>query len=80
MWSEQYVEPKRPFSDEDEIKQGVWGYLHPCNERYGERCVVLRKRDRVLPEDNGGFPHSRPEGYLIGRHPECGKFLSTTPH
>ncbi|EAA35234.3 hypothetical protein GE21DRAFT_2466 [Neurospora crassa] len=29
---------------EDEVKEGVWGYLFPLDPRYGGRCVVLRRR------------------------------------
>jgi serine/threonine-protein kinase CHEK2 len=29
---------------EDEVKEGVWGYLLPLDTRYGGRCVVLKKR------------------------------------
>ncbi|KAJ4413497.1 serine/threonine protein kinase [Neurospora sp. IMI 360204] len=36
----------RPLSDEveDEVKEGVWGYLFPLDPRHGGRCVVLRRR------------------------------------
>lgn len=42
----QNVDPNAPLSDEveDEVKEGVWGYLFPMDTRYGGRCVVLRKR------------------------------------
>ncbi|KAK3943629.1 putative DNA damage response protein kinase [Diplogelasinospora grovesii] len=42
----QQVDPNAPLSDEveDEVKEGVWGYLFPLNTRYGGKCVVLRKR------------------------------------
>lgn len=41
----QYVDPQAALSDEveDEVKEGVWGYLFPLDTKYG-RCVVLRKR------------------------------------
>lgn len=36
----------RPLSDEveDEVKEGVWGYLFPLDPKHGGRCVVLRRR------------------------------------
>lgn len=42
----QYVDPDAALSDEvqDEVKEGVWGYLFPLDTRYGGRCVVLKKR------------------------------------
>ncbi|KAI6363484.1 hypothetical protein MCOR32_008159 [Pyricularia oryzae] len=79
----QIVDPKAALSDEveDEVKEGVWGYLFPLDTRYGGKCVVLRKRGSCpMPDTNGksddkpcdkaskGFPSG---GYLIGRHPEC---------
>jgi serine/threonine-protein kinase Chk2 len=42
----QPVEQAAALSDEveDEVKEGVWGYLFPLDTRYGGRCVVLKKR------------------------------------
>ncbi|KAI0098573.1 SMAD/FHA protein kinase [Nemania sp. FL0031] len=42
----QYVDANAALSDEveDEVKEGVWGYLFPLEPRYGSRCIVLRKR------------------------------------
>ena len=42
----QLVDPNAALSDEveDEVKEGVWGYLFPLDTRYGGRCVVMRKR------------------------------------
>ncbi|KAI0013348.1 checkpoint kinase 2-like protein [Xylariaceae sp. FL0662B] len=42
----QYVDADAALSDEveDEIKEGVWGYLFPLNTNHGGRCVVLKKR------------------------------------
>ncbi|RYC61525.1 hypothetical protein CHU98_g4692 [Xylaria longipes] len=42
----QYVDANGALSDEveDEVKEGVWGYLFPLDTRYGGRCVVLKKR------------------------------------
>jgi serine/threonine-protein kinase Chk2 len=98
----QHVDPNAALSDEveDEVKEGVWGYLLPLDTRYGGRCFVLRKRaacplpDTVSESDQSGsnsktkkpgqegllkaedsFEQStiKAGGYLIGRHPECGK-------
>lgn len=93
----QYVDANAALSDEveDEVKEGVWGYLFPLNTRYGGRCVVLKKRvacprpnDAGSPADskkNDKSPLEQEEkantkgvpsgGYLIGRHPECGRFI-----
>ncbi|KAI0908932.1 SMAD/FHA protein kinase [Ustulina deusta] len=49
----QYVDPNAALSEEvqDEVKEGVWGYLFPLDTRYG-RCIVLRKRS-MCPHTNG---------------------------
>ncbi len=89
------------YDVEDEEAEGVWGYLIPLDNKFGD-TLVLRKRtacaapnphsgfgggsaaqwkkgddlvrDEQLYEENHqrvmGFPSG---GYLIGRHPECGK-------
>ncbi|KAI0200190.1 Pkinase-domain-containing protein [Astrocystis sublimbata] len=61
----QYVDANGALSDEveDEVKEGVWGYLFPLDPRHGSRCVVLKKRSicpkdkdvdgAVAPEDHG---------------------------
>lgn len=81
---------------EDEVKEGVWGYLFPLDTRYGGRCIVLKKRTlcpdandvkkAIGPKAKGKCVKNQEEayekskikgvpsgGYLIGRHPECGK-------
>lgn len=90
------------MSDEvqDEIEEGVWGYLLPLDQKYG-KSLVLRKRNACPMPDgmekfgkDGGdrqtkkgkdfakeedayeqtkFKGIASGGYLIGRHPECGK-------
>jgi serine/threonine-protein kinase Chk2 len=42
----QYVESQAALSDEvqDEVKEGVFGYLFPLDTRYGGRCLVMRER------------------------------------
>lgn len=103
-FSQQHVDPNAPLSDEveDEVKEGVWGYLFPLDTRFGGTCVVLRKREscalpdtpsenastgtlpkrggrrgpKAPPKDQASSARSLPAGgYLIGRHPECGKHL-----
>lgn len=61
----------------------MWGYLIPLDQKYG-KSLVLRNRN-VCPDeteqDGKGpkeeeTPRTRAKGtggYLIGRHPECGK-------
>ncbi|KAL2756346.1 hypothetical protein ACRALDRAFT_1042580 [Sodiomyces alcalophilus JCM 7366] len=81
-------ETKDTLSDEveDEVREGVWGYLFPLNTKYG-RSRVLRKRtlcsfpkapgagteDRKgkSPLQKGEVNGNLSGGYLIGRHPEC---------
>ncbi|KAK3337276.1 kinase-like domain-containing protein [Cercophora scortea] len=49
----QPVDPNAPLSDEveDEVKEGVWGYLFPLDTKYGGRCLVMRKRACCPLED-----------------------------
>ncbi|KAK8088841.1 hypothetical protein PG997_003802 [Apiospora hydei] len=75
----QLIDQQVALSDqvEDEVKEGVWGYLFPLDTQYG-RCVVLRKRaacpmpdaqeESYEKEKSKGVPAG---GYLIGRHQEC---------
>ena len=88
------------YDVEDEEAEGVWGYLIPLDNKFGD-TLVLRKRtacatpcsrsglgggaaarwkegsDLVHEEEQYEENHQRSlgyssEGYLIGRHPECG--------
>lgn len=80
----QFVYPPRAFADDvkDEDAEGVWGYLLPLDEN-GNGPLVLRKRDDCDDGDstakaNGGKAQKSksaksPGGFLVGRHPECGK-------
>ncbi|KAI1193837.1 SMAD/FHA protein kinase [Nemania serpens] len=54
----QYVDANAALSDEveDEVKEGVWGYLFPLNTRYGGRCVVLKKRVACPRPNDAGSP------------------------
>jgi len=84
------------------MKEGVWGYLLPLDQKHG-KSLVLRKRNACpMPDgmqnfgkdggdrqekNGGGKDYAKEEdayeqtklkgvasgGYLIGRHPECGK-------
>ena len=99
----QFIYPPKSVDVEDEEAEGVWGYLIPLDNIFGE-TLVLRKRsacpapypasgfgkgsdergergcgsvnfnteeaDYEKNKRNFGFPAG---GYLIGRHPECGK-------
>lgn len=77
----QFVYPPRAFADEveDETAEGVWGYLIPLYDK--ANALVLRKRDSCENKDEQQGKDSRdgqkssrpPGGYLIGRHPECGR-------
>jgi serine/threonine-protein kinase CHEK2 len=46
VFPSQYVDAHAALSEEveDEVKEGVWGYLFPLDTRYGGRCLVMRKR------------------------------------
>lgn len=85
----QYTNPKAALSEyvKDEEKEGVWGYLLPLNAEY-KQPLIMRKRSACpkppaldkLGEasDQGNVKEDKAEahtsgGYLIGRHPECGK-------
>jgi serine/threonine-protein kinase Chk2 len=89
---------------DDEVKEGVWGYLLPLDAKYGS-SLVLRKRSACpVPGDMSDFGKDTRKrqtgngkdfekeeeayentklkgiasgGYLIGRHPECGKSSRT---
>ncbi|KAK5634953.1 hypothetical protein RRF57_010665 [Xylaria bambusicola] len=57
----QYVDPNAALSEEvqDEVKEGVWGYLFPLDTRYG-RCIVLKKRSMCPhPKDIAGTVESK---------------------
>lgn len=85
----QFTNPKTALSEyvKDEEKEGVWGYLLPLNAEY-KQPLIMRKRSACpkppaldkLGEasEQGNAKDEKPEahssgGYLIGRHPECGK-------
>lgn len=85
----QYTNPKAALSEyvKDEEKEGVWGYLLPLNAEY-KQPLIMRKRsacpkpppldklgeasDQGLTKEDKADAQSS-GGYLIGRHPECGK-------
>lgn len=49
----QYVDQHPALSDEveDEVKEGVWGYLVPLDPKYGDKPVVLKRRNACpLPD------------------------------
>lgn len=103
----QYVDANGALSDEvqDEVKEGVWGYLFPLDIKYGGQCIVLKKRStcphpsdvadavdskkstknrQSATEQEESWDKSRTKGvpsggYLIGRHPECGKTFPPLP-
>lgn len=85
----QFTNPKTALSEyvKDEEKEGVWGYLLPLNAEY-KQPLIMRKRSACpkapaldkLGEasEQANAKDDKPEahtsgGYLIGRHPECGK-------
>jgi len=80
----QFVYPPRAFAGEveDENAEGVWGYLIPLDDAV-QNALSLTKRDscegprnkgnKGKDSGNGKKGSHRPGGYLIGRHPECGR-------
>ena len=80
---------------EDEVAEGVWGYLVPVTHmmdvlvlRERNACAAMNTLMKKLPDKPIGKDevkkseesfevkkiHGTPAGgYLIGRHPECGK-------
>ncbi len=54
----QYMDPNAALSDDvqDEVKEGVWGYLFPLYTKYGGRCVVLKKRGDCPRADSVADP------------------------
>lgn len=64
----------------DEVKEGVWGYLVPLDRN--QRTLILRRRVACMNEEEEKEREKEDDsqkigppsnGYLIGRHPECGK-------
>ncbi|KAI0503048.1 SMAD/FHA protein kinase [Xylaria bambusicola] len=62
----QYVDADGALSDEvqDEVKEGVWGYLFPLDTRYGGQCIVLKKRSMC--------PHPKDVENAVGSTKEDG--------
>lgn len=49
----QYVDQHPALADEveDEVKEGVWGYLVPLDAKYGDKPIVMKRRSACpLPE------------------------------
>ena len=72
---------------DDEAAEGVWGYLLPLSD--GVRgALVLKKRGDCSDHscENSSTKSEKntqqqtrkraPGGYLVGRHPECGKCIN----
>ncbi|TVY81077.1 putative serine/threonine-protein kinase fhkC, partial [Lachnellula suecica] len=57
----QFVYPTSALSNEveDEVKEGVWGYLLPCDIRYGKTLVLKKRNACPLPEKNPNFGKSK---------------------
>jgi serine/threonine-protein kinase CHEK2 len=49
----QFVDAQAVLADEveDEVKEGVWGYLVPLDPKYGEKPIVLKKRNACPKPD-----------------------------
>jgi serine/threonine-protein kinase Chk2 len=65
----QTVDPDQPLSDEveDEVKEGVWGYLTPLDPRYGDRVIVLRKRAACHESDTVAEEIASKQNHRNGR-------------
>lgn len=49
----QYIDQHPALAEEvaDEVKEGVWGYLVPLDPKYGDKPVILKRRNACpLPE------------------------------
>jgi len=107
----QFIYPPKSLSIdvEDEEAEGVWGYLMPLDNIFGETLVLKKRSACPAPFPGSGFGAGSDErgkqggnqgcgsinfvaeeleyeknkqnlgfpagGYLIGRHPECGKMV-----
>lgn len=61
----------------DEVSQGIWGYLVPLDPKYGYKPLVLKRRKPyTVSHNSSGEASLGSVGYLIGRHPECGTYIS----
>jgi len=79
----QFVYPPREYGSgtEDENAEDVWGYLLPLDDKV-DSVLCLKTRD--TPQTNNSIKGKdisetgtrQHGGYLVGRHPECGKDFS----
>lgn len=83
----QSVYPPRGYGDEaeDEIAENIWGYLIPLDDK-ADSVLCLKKRDASTGKSKStqdkGKSEKRPRslgGYLVGRHPECGRCILFSP-
>lgn len=63
----------------------MWGYLIPLDQKYGKSLVLSKRNiceEETEQDGKDGNAEETPRtkakaaaagGYLIGRHPECGK-------
>lgn len=68
----QAIDPHTALSDEveDEVKEGVWGYLFPLDAKHGGRAHVLKKRTACpLPESLLGINASNSTVDRKGKSP-----------
>lgn len=64
-------------SAKDEVSQVIWGYLVPLDPEYGDKPLVLKRHKPCTESNNSSGEASLGSvGYLIGRHPECGTYIS----
>ncbi|TDZ17746.1 putative serine/threonine-protein kinase fhkC [Colletotrichum sidae] len=68
-FSQYQTEPKNALSDEveDEVKEGVWGYLFPLDTKYG-KTLVMKKRAACPMPDKLEAKDSAPEN-VKGKSP-----------
>ena len=109
----QFIAPKSlSYEVDDEEAEGVWGYLVPMDDVFGETLVLRARaacpapypsnsfgkghddRAKAIPnktprsyvKEEGDYERSKRKlgwpagGYLIGRHPECGKESQMSLH
>ncbi|KAG5979645.1 hypothetical protein E4U55_004929 [Claviceps digitariae] len=68
----QYLDRHTALSDEveDEVKEGVWGYLVPLDPKYGDKPFVLKKRSACpLPDSIAAAANDESQGSKKKRSP-----------
>ena len=74
----QFTHPPNGSGMEEENPEDVWGYLLPLDDKV-DSVLCLKKRETpetsktIKGKEKSETENRQPGGYLVGRHPECGK-------